>query len=157
MEKIRNTLGVSKGDDMSGIGVDQSALLQDAQFAKEANNPEMSLDKGTNSKDINSAGGPSFGRESKVPNHKSELLNKLDPRIGYTPEEADANVAKYESKYGKPKEGSKEGKEGPGSNMSGIGGDQSALMQNEQFAKQANSPYHSTSVEVPPQDSEGHS
>lgn len=157
MEKIRNTLGVSKGDDMSGIDVDQSALLQDEQFAEEANNPETSLDKGANPKDINSAGGPSFGRESKVPDHKSELLNKLDPRIGFTPEEADANLLKYESKYGKPKNGSKEGKDGLASNMSGIGGDQSALMQNEQFAKQANSPYHSTSVEVAPQDSEGYS
>ena len=90
---------------MSGIGVDQSALMQNEEFAKQANDPEMSIDRETNPKDINSAGGPSFGRESKVTHHKSELLNKLDPRIGYTPEEADAAVERYESKFGKPREG----------------------------------------------------
>ena len=128
MEKVKNTLGISKGGGMSGIGVDQSALMQNEEFAEQANNPEMSIDKGTNPKDINSAGGPSFGRESKTAHHNSELLNKLDPRIGYTPEEADAAVERYESKYGKPKEGSLEKHQSskPGSSMSGIGADQSA-------------------------------
>lgn len=139
MAKIRNTLGVSKGDDMSGISVDQSALMENEQFAKEASNPETSLDKDINPKDINSTGGPSFGRESKVPQHKSELLNKLDPRIGYTPEEADASIDRYESKYGKPREDvMEEQMEPPGSKMMGIGSDQSAL------------------GEAPAQDSEGH-
>lgn len=139
MEKIKNTLGISKGDGMSGIGVDQSALMENEDFARQATNPESSLDKGTNPKDINSAGGPSFGRESKIPEHKSELLNKLDPRIGYTPEEADASVERYENKYGKPDEGvMKNKREAEGWKMSGIGADQSAL------------------GEAPPQDDEGH-
>ena len=67
MEKIKNTLGISKGDGMSGIGVDQSALMENEDFARQATNPESSLDKGTNPKDINSAGGPSFGRRVKNP------------------------------------------------------------------------------------------
>lgn len=157
MEKIRNTLGLTKGEDMSGIDTDQSAMMQDEEFAKVASNPESSIDKGTNPKDINSAGGPTFGRESKIPNHKSEPLNKLDPRIGYAPEEADAAVDRYESKYGKPKEGFMEGNYAPASNMAGMGGDQSAMMQNEQFAKEATAPYQSRSAEAPPQDSKGHS
>ena len=128
MEKIKNTLGISKGDGMSGIGVDQSAMMENEDFAREAKNPEMSLDKGTNPKDINSAGGPSFGRESKIPEHKSGLLNKLDPRVGYTPEEAEASLERYENKYGKPDEGAMKNRlEAPGSKMSGIGADQSAL------------------------------
>lgn len=128
MEKIKNTLGISKGDGMSGIGVDQSAMMENEDFAREATNPEMSLDKGTNPKDINSAGGPSFGRESKIPEHKSGLLNKLDPRVGYTPEEAEASLERYENKYGKPDEGAMKNRlEAPGSKMSGIGADQSAL------------------------------
>jgi hypothetical protein len=157
MEKIKNTLGISKGEDMSGIDVDQSAMMQNEEFAKVASNPKSSDGKGTNTKDINSAGGPTFGRESKIPEHKSNLLNKLDPRIGYTPEEADASVERYESKYGKPDESRMEGKDAPGSSMAGMGGNQSALMQNEQFAKEAGMPHQSTSSETPQQDSEGHS
>jgi len=124
MEKVKSTLSISKGDGMSGIGVDQSALMQNEEFAKEASNPEMSKDKNINTKDINSAGGPSFGRESKVPHHKSELLNKLDPRIGYTPDEANASAERYEEKYGKPREGVlQEKKANAGTQMMGIGSD----------------------------------
>lgn len=157
MEKIRSTLGISKGEDMSGIDTDQSAMMQNEEFAKVVSKPQSSDGKGTNTKDINSAGGPTFGRESKIPEHKSNLLNKLDPRIGYTPDEADASVDRYEARYGKPDESKMEGKDALGSNMAGMGGDQSPLMQNEQFAKEAGMPHESTSTETPPQDSEGHS
>ena len=114
---------------MSGIGVDQTSLLQNEEFAKQANDDEMSKDKGTNPKDINNAGGPTYGRESKVEEHKSEVLNKLDPRIGYKSDEVDASVERYEAKYGKPKEGfEKEHKDSkPELSMAGIGSDQSAL------------------------------
>lgn len=76
MEKIKNTLGISKGDGMSGIGVDQSALMQNEEFAKHASNPEASVDHQIDPKDMNSPGGPTFGRQSKIPEHKSALLNK---------------------------------------------------------------------------------
>jgi hypothetical protein len=76
MENIKNTLGISKGDSMSGIDVDQSALMQNEEFAKEISNPEASAGKDINYKQLNSSGGPNYGRESKIPEHKSALLNK---------------------------------------------------------------------------------
>jgi hypothetical protein len=76
MEKIKNTLGISKGDDMSGIGVDQRALTQNEQFVKDASNPEAIANKDINYKQLNSSGGPNYGRGSKTPEHKSTFLNK---------------------------------------------------------------------------------
>jgi hypothetical protein len=76
MEKIKNTLGISKSDDMSGIDADQSALMQNEEFVKETNNPEASAGKDINYKQLNSSGGPNYGRESKIPEHESAPLNK---------------------------------------------------------------------------------
>jgi hypothetical protein len=127
MEKIKSTLDISKGGGMSGIGTDQSALLRDEEFKTQSeDHPEQVPD--INPKDLNTPGGPNYGRTSKIPDHKSALLNKLDPRIGYTDKEIDENIASYEAKYGKPKEGfMEEMEETPGSSMSGIGPNQSAL------------------------------
>lgn len=52
---------------------------------------------------------------------------RVDPRIGYTPEEADAALERYEDKFGKPREGILEERAQTTPKMAGFGADQTAL------------------------------
>lgn len=179
MEKVKSALDISKGDGMSGIGVDQTALLENPEFKDQVENtvegkpiseyasirsstlppaaleccafsyqhnrsvvcPHWLMDlQPQDPRDLNTSGGPNYGRMSKTEDHKSSLLNKLDPRIGYTEKDINDSVTSYEAKYGKPHEPELPVGEYPGSKMSGMGTDQSSLAQPQQT----------------PQDAEGH-
>jgi len=140
MSSIFNKLKVTKSEGMSGIGADQGALRDTLEASDSSSfNPDMAKESGAEPYDEigsgkgkqldrapNTVGGPSFGRTSTIPKHKSEALNKVDPRIGFDDDKVrEEDLERYETKYGKPSDVS----DGHlrGTTMSGIGSDQSAL------------------------------
>lgn len=132
MPAILDKLKVSKSDGMGGIGADQGQIAESINMKGDDESvPDHvtgTREKGPPGRAPNSAGGPSFGRTSFIPRHESELLNKLDPRIGYDDDKVREDaVEKYEAKYGKP--GEIPDPQLRGDDMSGIGADQSALQQ----------------------------
>ncbi|KIV77936.1 hypothetical protein PV11_09708 [Exophiala sideris] len=138
---IFDKLKVTKSDSMSGIGADQGAL-QDSESPSlnptKAGEPEPNQDLGVNGDDLdrapNSFGGPSYGRVSKTEKHKSEFLNKMDPRIGYDDDETRKEAEqRYEAKYGKPEDAPDAHMRG--TEMAGIGPDQRALRADPEFRR----------------------
>ncbi|OQV00851.1 hypothetical protein CLAIMM_06293 [Cladophialophora immunda] len=147
MSAFFEKLKVSKSDGMSGMGSDQGALrdkleAEDPQYFHPANGEgqgahagdELGSGKGQElNRAPNTFGGPSFGRTSAIPRHKSEAMNKVDPRIGYDGDEARQEaLERYESKYGKPSGDISDGQM-RGTDMAGLGPDQSALGQTPDF------------------------
>jgi len=135
MSGILNKLKVERSEGMRRIDADQEALKDtlEAESASsdtkyvEAN--EIGHGQGQQlDRAPNTAGGPSFGRTSTIPQHKSEALNKVDPRIGYDSDDVrKEDLEGYEKKYGKPgdiADGHLRGRD-----MAGIGADSSALEQ----------------------------
>ncbi|EXJ89103.1 hypothetical protein A1O3_02167 [Capronia epimyces CBS 606.96] len=144
MSGLLDKLSMTKSDGMSGIGPDQGALNEsDSPSINPTNSgtreqSELGVGSGDGKgldRAPNSFGGPSFGRTSKTTSHKSETLNKLDPRIGYDDDDVrQQELERYESEYGKPEDFSDV--QLNVRNMSGIGADQSALRENPAFRAQ---------------------
>jgi len=157
MSTLINKLKVARSEGMSGIGADQGALdIQPEQLGVNPHNhehhssmgivggaddvhPDADAKVAENAQEVsnrapNSFGGPSFGRTSKVPKHKSELLNKLDPRVGYDEDEVrQQDLERYEAKYGKPSDFPEPQLRGV--DMAGIGPDQTSLRADPEFRK----------------------
>ncbi|KIW51207.1 hypothetical protein PV05_09949 [Exophiala xenobiotica] len=145
MAAVLEKLKVSKSEGMSGIGADQGALqdsnspsFNPTKSGDQAPDPSLGVGSGEDKgleQAPNSFGGPSFGRTSKVPRHKSEFLNSLDPRIGYDDDKTrEEDLERYESKYGKPEDFPDA--QLRGTDMAGVGPDQRALRENPDFASQ---------------------
>lgn len=141
MPAVFDKLKVAKSDGMSSIGADQGAL-QDSESPSlnptKSGEPEGDSNLGVGGEGLdrapNSFGGPSFGRVSKIQPHKSELLNKLDPRIGYDDDELrQQDLKRYENNYGKPEDFPDA--QMRGTDMAGIGPDQRALRENPEFRR----------------------
>ncbi|KIW89902.1 uncharacterized protein Z519_09331 [Cladophialophora bantiana CBS 173.52] len=147
MTAFLDKLKVTRSEGMSGIGPGQGALrdkLETSNGQSSGADPSDELGSGKGQKldrGPNTFGGPSFGRTSSIPRHESEALNKMDPRIGYDadgiPQE---ELERYETKYGKPSGNTSDARM-RGTDMAGIGPDQSVLEQTPGFrARMADQP-----------------
>ncbi|KIW81421.1 hypothetical protein Z517_04446 [Fonsecaea pedrosoi CBS 271.37] len=147
MSAFLDKLKVSKSEGMSGLGADQGALRDKLEASDSlTSHAENGNEPGTRGRDEigsgkgqeldrapNTFGGPSFGRTSTIPRHESEVLNKVDPRIGYDGDEIrQGELKQYESKYGGPS-GDISDAHLRGTDMAGIGPDQSVLGQKPDF------------------------
>ncbi|EXJ53404.1 uncharacterized protein A1O5_13338 [Cladophialophora psammophila CBS 110553] len=139
MSAFLDKLKVTRSEGMSGIGPDQGALRDKLEMSNEQCSgadfsDELGSGKGQElDRAPNAFGGPSFGRTSAIPRHESEALNKVDPRIGYDADEIrQEELERYETKYGKPS-GNISDARMRGTEMAGIGPDQSALAQTPGF------------------------
>ncbi|EXJ94940.1 hypothetical protein A1O1_00058 [Capronia coronata CBS 617.96] len=145
MSPLFEKLKPSKSDGMSGIGADQGALetsgspsFNPTKSADQEGDPDLGVGSGDGKgqeRAPNTFGGPSFGRTSQTSKHDSELLNKLDPRIGYDGDEVrEQDLEQYEKKYGRPEP--VPDADSRGVDMVGIGPDQSALREDPTFRSQ---------------------
>ena len=137
MDKIRSATGLTDPG-APGIGVNQSSLSHDAEFQATHNiaaakAAEARAQASVDPKQMNSASMMTDAVGKATPagaRHASEWKNKLDPRVGYSDEEAQESKERYEAKYGKtPGEVERKSDAEVAGQMQGLGADQNALFE----------------------------